>query len=170
MARSSCSSAASDLPCGSDFGRQRRSPHVMTHITGFSRSHTAGQMLRANQLISGDRRRHTHSLLRSENTFGISSPQMMVTTVSGTTTSAMASTSARPRETPRRRRMGKICSFAPAPPVAAAIAPQSVTPSCTTARLRSMPRFMRSEALDPARFSRESASSRATETEARAIS
>ena len=55
-------------------------------MTAPSNSQTAGQTLKQNQRITGDSRRQTHSLFRSEKTFGTSSPNMMVKIVSGTTT------------------------------------------------------------------------------------
>ena len=86
-ARSSNNSTASDLAAGCIRGRQRRSLQAIMVDTQVSNSHTAGQTLKQNQRISGESRRQTHSLLRSENTFGINSPNMIVKKVNGTTTS-----------------------------------------------------------------------------------
>ena len=152
-------------------GRQRRSLHVIRAMTAPSNSQTAGQTLKQNHRITGDSRRQTHSLLRSEKTFGISSPNMMVKSVSGTTTTAMASTAATVGERPKLwRRNGLMLSAAPAPPMAAAMAPKRVIATCTAARLASMFSFMYKAALAPARFSRVKTCRRATVTAARAIS
>ncbi len=91
-ARSSSSSTASDLPPGLTRGRQRRSLQASMVETQVSNSQTAGQTATQNHRITGERRRQTHSLLRSEKTLGINSPKMMVKNVSGSTIAAMART------------------------------------------------------------------------------
>ena len=170
-ARSSSSSTASDLAPGWIRGRQRRSLQASIVETQVSNNHTAGQTLKQNHRISGESRRQTHSLLRSENTFGISSPKMMVKNVKGRTIAAMARTIAAACERPSRWcRNGSMLWAAPSPPMAAAIAASSVTATCMAARLPSMFCFMCSAALAPARFSRTKTWSRATVTAAKAIS
>ena len=82
-------------------GRQRRSLQAIRALTAASNSHTAGHTLKQNQRITGESRRQTHSLLRSEKTFGISSPNMMVKSVSGMTTKAMARAAATAGEKPK---------------------------------------------------------------------
>ena len=110
-------------------------------------------------------------MLRSENTFGASSPKRIVNIVKGSTTRASARTVA----TAGDRwncvfKNGWMLSFAPAPPMAAAMAASSVTATCTAARLASMFSFMYKAALAPARFSPAKTRSRATVTDAKAIS
>ncbi len=73
-----------------------------------SNSQTAGQTLKQNHRIIGDSRRQTHSLLRSENTFGISSPNIMVKSVSGSTTNAMAKTAGSAGDRPSRSEQERL--------------------------------------------------------------
>ena len=75
-------------------GRQRRSLQAIIAMTEVSNTQTAGQTLKQNHRITGESRRQTHSLFRSEKTFGINSPNKMVRNVSGITTTTMARISA----------------------------------------------------------------------------
>ena len=66
----------------------------MTAVTVASNTRTAGHTAKENPRMNGESRRLTRSALRSANTFGISSPKMIVTTVSGSTTRPIARISA----------------------------------------------------------------------------
>ena len=60
-------------------GCQQRSLQPMTVCTRTSNSHTTGRTLTVNQCMAGESLRHSHSLFRRANTFGISSPKEIVT-------------------------------------------------------------------------------------------
>ncbi len=151
-------------------GLKNRSLRFVSAVAEVSNVHTAGHTLNDSQRITGESVRQTHSLCRRPNSLGTSSPSTMVKPVSGSTTSAIARTRASCMPMPRLCRPGARACSAPAPPVAAAIAPTNVMPNCTAARLPSMSPFMLTAAAAPRRPSLASVCNRAIETVANAIS
>ena len=81
-------------------------------MTEVSNTHTAGHTLKQNHRITGDSRRQTHSLLRSEKTFGINSPSKMVRNVNGITMTMMARTSAAIADSPKSILEERLDAFA----------------------------------------------------------
>jgi hypothetical protein len=119
--------------------------------------------------MGGENLRQTHSLFFNANTLGISSPTTIVTALKGMTTNVTPITS--DAQSPNWSFSGaEISSAAPCPPVAAAMAPTSVMPNCSVARLASMFCFITSAAFAPLRCVSASALSRLTEILAKAIS
>ena len=121
--------------------------------------------------ITGENLSVTNSLFLMAKVLGVSSPNTMVTKLSGTTTTATDTTSAtRLGSASHSCNTGENISSAPAPPAAAAMAPTSVMPICTTARLPSIWSFIKRACSAPKRFSWAKMDNLVREMEARAIS